>query len=107
MESVIEHGRLMLGDVGTSFAHTLKDQDGNYVDVATAQSRVMTFSRPDSSSFVRNPIPTGRPGEVEYVTQPGDINQTGVWKVQTRVVLAGGEGPFSSPVRTFQVWASL
>lgn len=81
-----------VGDIGTPFIATVRDQAGAIVDISTATTKQLVFKKPDgtvvpkAASFVA----TGADGQMQYVTLANDLDAAGSWQVQGYVVLAGG-----------------
>lgn len=82
-----------VGDVGTAFEVTIKDQDGAVVNLAGASALVMTFQKPDgtSSNKPAQLSSTGADGKMKYVTITGDLDQNGTWAIQGHVTLSDGD----------------
>src|SRR5258706_9166331 len=73
--------KVHVGDVGTVFEATIKDQDGAIVDVSTAAVRQMRFKKPDGTLLTKTAVlvNTGTDGKVKYTAIAGDIDQAGEW----------------------------
>ena len=72
------------GNPNVAILVTVVDQDGNAVDLSTANAMELWLVAPDAT--VR-PVPAafasnGLDGNIEYVTAPGDLNEAGLWRVQ-------------------------
>lgn len=82
-----------LGDIGTSFRLTIKDQDEAVVDISGATTKKITFEKPSGDSVEKNAtfVTDGTDGKMEYVTVSGDLDETGWWRYQGYVVLGAGE----------------
>ena len=89
-----------IGDVGTSLEFEITDCiDGSPypVDLTSNTGIAIRFLKPDNTTLdVTGLIYTGgtngdaTDGIVQYVTQPGDINVIGKWKVQVTISFATG-----------------
>jgi hypothetical protein len=93
-------------DVGTTFLAEVADE-GRSVDVSQAGISFV-FQKPDSSSVVHPGefITDGVDGQVRYVTQGGDLDQSGEWKMQLCVEFADLTR-FSSDWKHFTVHPNL
>lgn len=99
-----------VGDVGTAFLLTIKDQDGAIVDISDATTLSVVFTLPDKTSTTKTgeTYTDGTDGIVRYVTIAGDLSQAGRWKLQAVVTLPGGDGgTWHSEIHKFAVKANL
>lgn len=94
-------------DVGVELLVTLKDPQGDAVDVSAASAIVFKFLKPDSTvlSATGSLSGTGADGKVRYVTQSGDVDQSGIWRYQVWVTLSGGV--LHSDIGSFKVTDNL
>lgn len=93
-----------VGDIGTVFEATIKDQDGAVVDVSTAAVRQLLFKKPDGTVVPKTAtlVTSGVDGKVKYVTGvAGDIDQPGEWFLEGYVEI--GSGKWHSDVLAFTV----
>lgn len=86
---------------------TVKDQDGTVVNIAAATGMQIIIKKPSAVSVARTAILTtdGLDGKMEYQTVANELDETGEWQRQGKVVLAGK--PFSSDLFLFPVEANL
>ena len=95
-----------VNDIGTKFLVTIKD-DGVVVDISAASSISIIFKKPDDE--VVNKTGTlytdGTDGKVYYDTLEGDLDEAGHYKLQAKVVLAGGS--YYTDIYNFQVHCNL
>ena len=107
--SVIEE--LHLNDVGTSIRITVNDCDANGnqspLDVSTASTLEISFKKPcgDSETKTASLVTDGTDGQIEYITTSGDLDETGPWKLQVRVVNVNGD--WRSNVGSFTVYENI
>jgi hypothetical protein len=81
-----------VGDVGTVIRITVKDENDTAVDVSGATvTKTFKFLKPDGTTVLKAASfnTDGVNGILKYTTLAADIDQSGVWKVQVNVVLAG------------------
>jgi hypothetical protein len=100
-------GDVHLSDIGNIFVLTFKDGD-TVVDVSSATvTKTITFVAPDGTSTVQSATFTtdGTDGKIQYVTQAGDMDQVGQWKLQGIVVITAGT--FKSEIKLFCVEANV
>lgn len=101
-------GDIHLNDIGTTFEMTVRDENRSIVDLSLASAFVIQFARPDGTK----PAPKtgtlstdGKDGKVQYITVDGDLNKTGNWKVQAKVII--GAASYSSDIHDFEVHKNL
>ncbi len=97
-----------VGDIGTVFERTVKDQDGNVVDVSTATTKDFIYTKSDGSKVTKDTEFTndGSDGKLRYVTIADDLDIEGDWKLQVHVVLPG-IGEWWSDISSFRVHGNL
>ena len=90
----------ILGNVGTTFRATIKDQDNVVVDVSTASTQELIFKKPDGTIITRTTTFTtdGINGQIEYKTLAADIDQAGTWEWQPHVILGAPNEWYSDPL---------
>lgn len=97
---------IRLNDVGTIFRVTFKD--GAYiVDISVATTKQFIFKKPSGSNLtVSGSLYTdGTDGILQYTTVEGDLNETGLWKIQGYLVI--GTNKHKSDIYTFRVYNNL
>lgn len=79
-------------DMGTWIA-TIKDQDGEIVDVSGASVKKLTFKKPDGTTSIETADFTtdGTDGKIQYTMLAGEVSVAGQWTWQGYVVLSGAE----------------
>ncbi len=87
--STIDQTIAVVGDVGVQIAVTLFDASTNAAkDISAATTTEFKLRKPDatvvtwSASFATD----GTDGRLAYVTITGDLDQAGVWLLETRIV---------------------
>lgn len=100
-------GEVRLGDIGTDFEFTIKNQDGTAQDISAATTKQIIFKKPDLTTSTKTAVlvNTGTDGKMKYKTISGDLDQIGAWSVQARVVLSTDD--FKSDIATFSVHPNL
>ena len=80
------------GDIGHTFLRTLIDPNGDVVSVSSATSIKFKFLPP--SGIVEEKTgtftTTGTDGKVQYTTIAGDLDETGSWACQVKIVYSAG-----------------
>lgn len=96
-----------VSDVGSSIVLTFYDQDDTVIDISTASTKQIWISDPDGNKTEKSGTfyTDGTDGKLMYTLQSGDIDETGLWKVQGYVVI--GTGYYHSSVEPFTVEANL
>ncbi len=81
-----------IGDVGTVFKLTIKDQAGAIVNISGASTKVVRFRKPDATVVEKAGAlySDGTDGILKYTTIAGDLDKGGSWSIQAKVVLASG-----------------
>lgn len=99
-------GEIHVGDVGVDFQFTVKDQNGDIVDVSGFTNNII-FKKPDNTilnvpaSFITN----GIDGGIHYKTLNGDLNLAGMWRVQ--ISITNATVTYDSDINTFKVYRNL
>lgn len=98
-----------VNDIGTRFLVTIKD-DGALVDVSPGlASGTFVFKKPDDTTFNRTASTLGDgsalSGVMYYDTIAGDLNEAGIWKLQSKMILTSGT--FYTDIQTFTVNCNL
>lgn len=96
-----------VGDVGTEFRLVIKDDNDSIVDISTATLLEIVFSKPDGT---RNPVVAslytdGTDGIIKYTIASGDLDQSGMYKMQAYVEV--GAGNYHSSIVNFKVLCNL
>jgi hypothetical protein len=96
-----------VNDVGTVFVLQMVDKDDTPLDISTATNTMFTFRKNDGTTIVKTAIFTGNGGDgkLQYTTIGGDMNQSGFWSVQAKVVMPAGT--WYSAVIPFKVHENL
>lgn len=95
-----------IGDIGTAFQVTLYDCD-TVVDVSSATTVEIIFLKPDGTKVTQTAsfVTDGIDGVIQYLSQNGDLDQSGGWKLQAHIVLPTGE--WWSDTDKFKVYENL
>lgn len=93
-------------DVGTELRVTLTDS-GTAVDVSTATTLQIKLKAPSGtvSTKTASYVTNGTNGQIKYVTQSGDLSETGTWRWQAYVVI--GTSSWHSEMQSFKVHENL
>lgn len=96
-----------VGDVGTEFNGTVKDASGEIISLATIQFVEYIFQKPDDTLLTVTASVTtdGTDGKINYTTLPGDIDQSGTWKLQIKLTFI--DTVFFSDIVKFKVYQDL
>ena len=95
------------GDIGTKLLITVTDC-GTIVDISTATSLSIFIKKPDGTILTRTGIleTDGTDGQMYYITEAGDLDVAGTYKIQGRVSFASGASYYTSTA-TFRVECNL
>jgi len=96
-----------VGDIGTAFEVTVKDQDDVVVDLSSATAKEILLQKPDKTVLTKTASfkTDGEDGVIQYALAAGDIDANGLWSLQAHVVLPAGE--WWSSVVIFDVVANV
>lgn len=99
--------QIHVGDIGTAFIATVYDENSEVEDISTASSLAMTFKKPSGETLtVTAELYTdGTDGKMSYITEDGDIDETGLWQVQGVVII--GTTTFHTSIYNFKVIGNL
>lgn len=77
-----------VGDVGTAFLVTIKDENSNIVDISTATTKQFYFKKPDGTTVTKSAslFTDGTDGKMVYYTISNDLNISGKWTLQAHIV---------------------
>lgn len=95
-----------VNDIGTVFTVLIKDGD-DVQDVSSATTKELIFLKPSGEKLTKSASFTtdGTDGYIQYTTVDGDVDETGVWKIQAHIVI--GDLDVSSDVSAFRVYPNL
>jgi hypothetical protein len=99
--------RIQVGDIGTIIRVTIQDlqKDGTTpaLDVSTATTQQFIFAKPSGATLtVTSTFTTdGTDGNVQYTTVSGDINESGNWRLQVKLIFP--TGTWHTDIGTFRV----
>lgn len=98
---------IRVGDIGTPFRATVKDQAGVVVDISAASVKQLYFKKPDDTVSTQTAafVTTGVDGQMQFVSVAGFLDQEGNWECQGHVTLPGGE--WKTDIHTFTVHPNL
>lgn len=98
-----------VGDTGTSFVVTLKDEDGVAVDLTSVDiiQVEFVFKKPDQTTITKiaSFVTDGIDGKAKYVTTSSDLDDVGRWSLQAYVKTV--DGYWHSDITKFKVEANL
>jgi len=82
----------ILGDTGTAYRATIKDQDGVVVDVSGATTKEIIFRSPAGVLLTKTAtlFTDGTDGIIQYKTLAGEINEVGTWEWEPHVIITAG-----------------
>lgn len=97
---------VQLGDYGTRFSVTFKDQD-NVVFPLSGLTVQFRFCKPDGTILTVSPTVAtyDTDGEAYYVTQSGQINVKGIWRLQGDIDGAGKK--YRTEITSFRVVSNV
>ncbi|MCK9420230.1 MAG: hypothetical protein M0R70_12710 [Nitrospirae bacterium] len=95
-----------LNDIGTKFLVTV-NENGVPLDISGATVKKIIFKKPDNTVVEKDAAfeSTGGDGQIYYLSVSGDLNATGIWKLQAFVTLPAGS--WHTLISEFKVIANL
>lgn len=98
-----------LNDLGTDFIVTIVDLDnaGAAIDISSATAREIIFLKADGTkdTHIASFVTDGTDGQIHYIGQAGDLDQTGTYKIQGIVTTPAGK--WYSTIDKFKVIGNL
>ena len=101
---------LRYGSKDVTIRFTVKDGNGDTLDISSATAMSINFLKPDNTQVTKTGsfYTDGTDGIVKYVTEEGFLDILGIWVAQAEVTLSSG-GPYPSEEDKFRVrknWGS-
>jgi len=95
-----------LNDIGTQFVLTVKD-GSSAVDISGATTKQIIIKKPSGTKItVSTTFSTdGTDGKMYYTTVVDDLDETGSYKLQGKVIIS--DGTFYTDITTFKVHRNL
>lgn len=96
-----------VGDIGTLFKVTIKDEDDNIVNLSGASVKRLTFLKPDGVRVEKDCsfYTDGTDGIITYTSISGDISVAGIWRMQGYVKIGSAE--HNSDTISFKVRSNI
>lgn len=96
-----------VGDIGTVFEATFRDETGSVVNIALANVKQLRFKKPSGTVVTKTAVLSGdgSDGKARYVSVLNDLDTAGGWQVQGYVEI--GAGKWSSDVYRFRVYSNV
>jgi hypothetical protein len=106
MEISMAANEIHVNDVGTQFRLTIKD-DGEIVDISSVTEKIIHFRKPNGTCVEKEAsfLTDGTDGILTYLSQDGDLDMAGKWKIQAFVDFGSTE--FYSNIDSFKVYRNL
>ncbi len=101
---------IRVNDIGTVFEVQVRDNDDAVVDISPVGSTFLyTFLKPNGSYLNKTPslLTDGSDGRLVYTAGSGDLDQSGLWRLQVYVTLPTPSGNWRSDIDSFRVWPNL
>lgn len=95
-------------DIGTAFDVQIRDETDVAVNLSGATTLYYFLQKPTDPEILTksvNFLTDGSDGRVRYVTQVGDLDQPGTWRLQAYIVLPSGK--WYSDVTMFKVFDNI
>lgn len=82
-------------------------EDDEVLNISTASSKSIILKKPDGelTTFTASFLTDGTDGGIYYDTVSGDLDQSGVYKIQGLILIDGGT--YKSSIEIFKVFCNL
>lgn len=106
-------GEVHLGDIGTKFVFTVKDEQASgqvVVPIGATDTHEVTFARPDGTTFDKVTVREGdgTAGQVSYTTEDAAIlDQAGLWRAQVELTVVSPAQVHKTSIVPFVVHRNL
>ena len=99
--------QIHVDDIAVLLRSTLKDENGNPVDISSASTKQFIIVKPDGTKVTKDTsfITDGTDGKMGYTVESGVFNLAGVYRVQSYIKIGSKE--FHSNISTFKVYDNL
>jgi hypothetical protein len=99
--------QIHVGDKNVDFVVTIME-DCVAINISTATSKVIYLTKPSGEVLTKTAsfVTTGADGLIHYATIDGDLDESGVWKIQARIELGSGSS-YGTPIKNFKVHCNL
>jgi hypothetical protein len=94
-------------DIGTELQVQINDCNEVVIDVSAASSKQIILKKPSGAMLTKDAdfVTDGTDGLLSYVTQSGDLDEIGTWKIQSSVSIGGNV--WKSSFKSFKVHRNL
>ena len=99
-------GEVHKNDIGTLFLVTIYD-GAAVVDISGATTKQILFRKPTATILTKTASFTtdGTDGQIDYTTISGDLDTTGTWEIQAKVITSAGT--WFSDKGSFEVYPNV
>jgi len=99
--------QIRVGDKNVDFILTITE-DCVAINISTATSKVIYLTKPSGEVLTKTAsfVTDGTDGLIHYATVDGDLDESGIWKIQARIELGSGSS-YGTPIKTFKVFCNL
>ena len=96
-----------IGDIGTAFRVAVVDSSDVVIDISTATTQEFSFRKPDGTTITKTTVfdTDGTDGIIKYLTIADDLDKSGTWYIQAKVILP--TGTWHSSTGSFEVYNNL
>lgn len=94
-------------DKGTEFRIEVLDHGGSVLDISNQSSLSIIFKKPSGTTVTKSAslVNDGTDGLIQYVTEEGDLDEVGTWRIQAKVVSVNGS--WHTVFKSFKVHRNL
>ena len=93
-------------DIGTKFVVTVKD-GSSVVNISSASTKQIIIKKPGGATLTKSAVfsTDGTDGIIYYSAVSGDLDETGTYKIQGKVIIT--DGTFYTDIQSFKVHRNL
>lgn len=99
--------QIHVGDIGSQFLVTIKNQDDEVEDISTATTKQIIFLSASNTEKVKTAsfYTNGTDGKIVYTLADGDIDVSGIWKYQAKIITPSGT--WFTNIESFRVYSNI
>ena len=100
-------GEVHVGDIGTVFQVTVKDETGTVVNINSMSTKKIYLTKPNGDKLTKDAVNVtdGTDGKMKYTAVTSDIDKPGTWSIQGYV--SGTTGTWFTDISEFEVYPNL
>lgn len=99
--------QIHVNDINVNFVITITE-DCEVIDISDATNLTIYFYKPDGTILTKTAtfVTDGTDGQIKYPSVDGDLDQSGIWRIQAKIDFGAGSS-YHSPIKSFKVYCNL